>query len=314
MMSLSPLFKAAVCLLLVSALPASADIVIDLGRGPVTVFVPTSYDPAVPTPLVVLLHGFGCDGAWVESYFQLLPLAEQHGFLYMCPEGTVDQDGNRFWNATDSCCDFYGTGVDDSAYLLALVDEVKTLLNVDPGKVFFAGHSNGAFMSYRMACDHSGTVAAIASLAGATYDDPLGCAPSSAVHVLQIHGTADSMILYEGGTGPLGPYPGAVQTIEQWAAFDGCVIDGVPTPPPLDLDSSIAGAETDVDVYDVGCSVDGSAQLWSINGGTHFPSLTDEFSPSVIDFLLSHPKTSPIFDDGFEFGDASRWSDSVGFP
>ena len=308
MMNPGFLFKAVSCLLLIAALPASADIVIDLGRGPVTVFVPSSYNPEVPAPLVVLLHGYGANGAWTESYFQLLPLAEQHGFLYMHPDGTVDPDGYRFWNATDACCDFYGSGVDDSGYLLALVDEVKAQLNVDRGQVYFTGHSNGGFMSYRMACDHSGTAAAIASLAGATYYDPLDCAPSSAVHVLHIHGTADSVILYGGGSGPLGTYPGAVETVEHWAQYDGCVVEGVLTPPSLDLDASIPGAETDVYVYDVGCSIDGSAQLWSINDGSHFPQLTDEFRTSVIGFLLSHQKTHSIFADGFESADTSAWS------
>jgi len=305
------LFKAGSCLLLLAAtgLPAFADIVIDLGRGPVTVYVPSSYDPEVPAPLVVLLHGYSGNGDWQESYFQLLPLAEQYGFLYMHPDGTVDQAGNRFWNATDACCDFYGSQIDDSAYLLELVDEVKAQLNVDPGQVYFAGHSNGGFMSYRMACDHSRTIAAIASLAGATFDDPSDCSPDSAVHVLQIHGTADSVILYDGGSIGGSTYPGAVGTVEQWALFGGCAIDGVPMPPPLDLDESIPGAETDVHVYDIGCATDGSAELWSVNGGSHVPPLTDEFGQLVIEFLLSHPKIYPMafFADGFESGDTTRW-------
>jgi polyhydroxybutyrate depolymerase len=270
--------------------------VIDLGRGPVTVHVPQSYNPEVPTPLVFLLHGYGGNGDWQESYFQFLPLAEEHGFLYLYPNGTVDQAGNRFWNATDACCDFYGSGVDDSGYLLALVDEIKAQLNVDSRRVFFAGHSNGGFMSYRMACDHSETIAAIASLAGATFADPADCSPDSPVHVLQIHGTADAVIHYEGGS--IGePYPGAVETVEQWASFDGCADIGVLTPPPLDLDASIPGDETDVYRYDTDCDPDGSAELWSIVGGSHVPPLTENFSPLVIEFLLTHPKSGPAAAD-----------------
>ena len=208
-------------LLASTGLPAQADIVIDLGRGPVAVRVPPSYDPDVPTPLVFLLHGYGGNGDWQESYFQFLPLADEYGFLYLHPNGTVDQQGNRFWNATDACCDFYGSGVDDSGYLLALIDEIKAQLNVDPRRVFFAGHSNGGFMSYRMARDHPDTIAAIASLAGATFADSADCSAGSPVHVLQVHGTVDTVVLYE--VGSLGvPYPGAVETVEQWARFGGC--------------------------------------------------------------------------------------------
>ncbi len=286
-------FAIGVCGILFAAtgLPAQADIVIDLGRGPVTVHVPPSYDPEVPTPLVFLLHGYGGSGAMQESYFQFLPLADEYGFLYLYPNGTVDTGGYRFWNATDACCNFYGSTVDDSGYLLALVDEIKAQLNVDPRRVFFTGHSNGGFMSYRMACDHPETIAAIASLAGATFADPADCSPNSPVHVLQIHGTADAVVLYEGGVFEV-PYPGAVETVEQWAQFGGCALLGVPTPPLLDLDAGIPGAETTVYRYDTDCEPDGSAELWSIADGSHVPSLTENFGPLVVEFLLAHAKSA----------------------
>lgn len=283
-----------VCGILLAAMapPAAADIVIDLGRGPVTVHVPPSYDPEVPTPLLFLLHGYGANGAAQESYFQFLPLADEYGLIYLYPNGTVDNGGSRFWNATDACCNFYGSAVDDSGYLLALVDEIKAQLNVDPLRVFFTGHSNGGFMSYRMACDHPETIAAIASLAGATFYDPADCSPASPVHVLQIHGTADTVVLYEGGVFQV-PYPGAVETVEQWAQFGGCEIFGVVTPPPLDLDAGIPGDETTVYRYDTDCHPNGSAELWSIEGGSHSPYLSDNFAPLVLEFLLDHPKVDP---------------------
>lgn len=287
-------FASGVCaiLLAMAALPAAADIVIDLGRGPVTVHVPPSYDPQIPTPLVFLLHGYGASGALQESYFQFLPLADEFGLIYLYPDGTIDGGGNRFWNATDACCNFYGSTVDDSGYLLALVDEIKAQLNVDPRRVYFTGHSNGGFMSYRMACDHPETIAAIASLAGATFYDPADCSPASPVHVLQIHGTADTVVLYEGGTFEV-PYPGAVETVEQWAQFGGCADLGIVTPPPLDLDAGIPGDETTVYRYDTDCAPNGSAELWSIEGGSHSPNLSDDFAPLILEFLLNHPKADP---------------------
>ena len=121
---------------------AGADVVIDLGRGPVTVHVPPSYDPATPAPLVVLLHGYTSSGQETEDYLQLTPLADQLGFLYVYPDGTVDAIGNRFWNATDACCDFFLTGVDDSGYLRALIDAIAAELSVDAGRIFVAGHSS----------------------------------------------------------------------------------------------------------------------------------------------------------------------------
>ena len=104
--------------------------------------------------------------------------SDQEGFLYLHPDGTTDCLGDPFWNATDACCNFCGSSVDDVAFLSAVLDAIEAQFTVDPRRIFLIGHSNGGFMSYRMACEHADRVAAIASLAGATWFDPLDCGPS----------------------------------------------------------------------------------------------------------------------------------------
>lgn len=86
---------------------------------------------------------------------------------------------NRFWNASDACCDFYHTGTDASGYLHQLLETVKSRYPVDPDRVYLIGHSNGAFIAYRMACEHAADVTAIVSLAGAAPDDPSWGTPAS---------------------------------------------------------------------------------------------------------------------------------------
>ena len=300
--------------------PGLRDPYIDLGRGPVWIHAPVAYDPEIAWPLVLLLHGRGSSGENIENYLKFEPLIDEYGFFYLHPDGMVDADGYRFWNATDACCDFYNTGVDDSGYLLALIDEMKSRYNIDERRVYFIGHSNGGFMSYRMACDHAETVAAIASLAGVTFYDPDDCTPAAPVHVLHIHGTNDTGLLYEGGEFFGVPYPGAVQTVETWATYDGCELV-FETLPPLDLDGYIPGDETEVTRYATECEPGGSAELWTIVGGTHNPTFTPDFSPLVIEFLLAHPKLCPAdFDeDGdVDTGDLlallAAWGDCPGLP
>src|SRR5439155_20820686 len=122
------------------------------------------------------------------------------------PDGTVDGNNNHFWNATDGCCDFGKTGVDDSSYLAGLIDEIASKYKVDPKRVYFMGHSNGGFMSYRMACDHADRVAAIVSLAGATFADDSKCKPTAPVAVVEVHGNADPTVPYDGqGVVPSAP-------------------------------------------------------------------------------------------------------------
>ena len=267
------------------------------GDRPVTVFVPSGVKPGVPAPLVILLHGYSVAGLVEELYLQLQPLAEKHGFYYAHPDGTIDKSHNYFWNATDACCNFDGSTVDDSAYLASVIAEIQAQYSVDPKRIYLIGHSNGGYMSYRMACDHPGTIAAIASLAGAMWEDPSKCAASSGkapVSVLQIHGTADPEVLYAGspgsGTPGNGPYPSAETSVKDWAKLDGCALTPDSSAPNLDLDTQLAGAETTVERYAQGCKPGGGAELWSIQGGTHVPQVGDTFREAVIGWLLAHPK------------------------
>ncbi len=266
------------------------DIIVDLGRGPLTVTVPSSYEPGAPLPLVLALHGYGGNGASMQSYWQLPTIAESRGFFVVHPEGTIDNNGNRFWNATDACCNFFGSTVDDSQYLLDLITEISSQVDVDPDRVYFCGHSNGGFMSHRMACDHPETVAAIASLAGAVWDDPIQCNPGSSVHVLQIHGTADNVIFYDGGNIFGNTYPSAVESVEYWAGVGGCSLTPDTSSPPLDLVNSLSGAETIVTKYEDGCDASGSGELWTILDGSHSPSFNSSFREELVDYFFEHPK------------------------
>jgi polyhydroxybutyrate depolymerase len=259
------------------------------GDRPVKMYIPSGYDGTKAAPLVVLLHGYGATGAVQEGYFKLKPVADERGFIYAVPDGTVDATGKQFWNATDACCGF-GAAVDDSAYLSGVIDEIEKAYKVDAKRVYVVGHSNGGFMSYRMACDHADQIAAIVSLAGATFNDDSKCKPTEPVSVAQIHGTADTTIQYGGGVTIANlMYPGAVKTVETWAAHDGC--EGQPSDGgTLDIEGAIAGQETKVSVYGTGCMAGGHAELWTVEGGGHIPSLSGDFAPNVFDFLEAHPK------------------------
>lgn len=260
------------------------------GDRPVEVQVPEGLAPGEKAPLVLLLHGYGVSGLLEELYMYLAPEAAKRRFFYAHPTGTVDAQGSYFWNATDACCDFGDTKVDDSAYLASVIDEIVAAYPVDPKRVYLVGHSNGGFMSYRMACDHADKIAAIASLAGAMWSDVSKCQPSEPVHVLQIHGTADDTVIYTGeGSGP-GSTPSAQTTASSWATLDGCDATADESAAPLDLDVGLAGAETTVSRWAKGCKMGGSAELWSIQGGGHVPQIADGFRKSLIDFLFAHPK------------------------
>jgi polyhydroxybutyrate depolymerase len=260
-----------------------------LTARPYRATVPSKYDAAVATPLVVLLHGYSATSKVQDDYFKLSALAETKTFLVALPDGLKDPKGNQFWNATDACCGFLGSPTDDVAYLRAVIADMKAKYNVDPKRVYIIGHSNGGFMAHRLACELSGEIAAIVSLAGASFADPAKCLATEPVAVLQVHGDADDTIRYSGGSIGSGvpAYPGAKETVAMWAAKNGCSPDRVETSTRLDLDTKLAGDETKVARH---ACTRGAAELWTIEGGSHIPSFQPTWAPLIYGFLEAHPK------------------------
>lgn len=257
------------------------------GARPAPMHVPAGYD-GTPRPLLILLHGYGVDGQTQDAYFGLSALVDEKDYFLIVPDGTPEASAemNRFWNATDACCDFYQSGVDDVAYLLGLIDEAKQRVEVD--RVYVAGHSNGGFMSYRLACEASDVVRAVVSLAGSTFLDGADCGAVEPVSVLQIHGDQDGTVFFDGlMMGGLG-YPGAEETVRRWAARAGCDDGALDQGTPFDLDTGLAGDETTVSTHRTGCAPGVEAELWRIQGGGHIPALAPDFGERIIDWVLSH--------------------------
>lgn len=261
-----------------------------LAARPVTPRVPTSYSASTPAPLLILLHGHGMTGAEQDEYLGLGTVATARGLLYVAPDGTANSGGDQFWNATDACCS-PGINVDDSAYLTAVIADVKARYNVDPRRVYIVGHSNGGFMAFRMACDHADKVAAIVSIAGATWSKAQAkrCQPTESVATLQVHGKADQVIKYNGGAIEGVRYPSAVTTLETWARANGChLTPDRPAPEPGTLE--VGRPPATARAYSTGCVGNGHSELWTQPGGEHVPPFVPTFADQLVDFLLAHPK------------------------
>jgi polyhydroxybutyrate depolymerase len=272
------------------------------GTRPVTVRVPAGYDASRPAPLVVMLHGYSSNPGLTELYFKMSGLADAHGFFYVAPLGTLDHLQNRFWNATDACCDVDGKGVDDVAYLTSVVKEVQAAYAIDPRRIYVMGHSNGGFMTHRLACDRADVFAAGASFAGAVWADPEKCRPSAPVGILEINGTKDEDVVYagtvpaaaDGGADagatapPPGSYPGAEETVRIWASKNGCA-EATTDGGRLHVTSDGHGAETVVTRHDA-CRANGAAELWTIPDAPHVIVFTPESLEAIWKFFEAHAK------------------------
>jgi polyhydroxybutyrate depolymerase len=256
------------------------------GDRPARVVLPPDYTADGPArPLLVLLHGYSVSGEIQDFYLGASRRAAERGMITLTPDGTKDASGLNFWNASPGwCCDFGRTGVDDAGYLLALVAEAQTRFTIDPARIFLMGHSNGGFMSYKLACEHADVFAAIAVIAGSMPLAESDCAPSEPVSVLHIHGTVDATIFYPGVPDR---YPGAETATARWAAHGGCEL--LPSPgPSRDYDNAVLGAETYPHPYP-GCAAGHAVELWEMRASGHVPGFNDAFMPDVLAWLLAHP-------------------------
>jgi len=263
-------------------LPPDAEL---LAARPFEVITPDDYDGGTPLPLLMALHGYGSTGATLDSDFDLTRLAQRRGFLLVLPDGTIDGHGFHAWRPLAVAKTPF-----DREYLRAVLQSIKANYAVDPARVFVFGYSQGGHMAHRMGCDSADLVAAFASLAGQVPTDPAVCQPARALAALQVHGTADEAIAYDGDTTPpIDPHiPSAHQTIAVWGRNNGCGAL-VPTVRTLDLSLQVDGDETTVEAFD-GCPAGIDVELWTMHDVRHWPSPTPNFMALLYGFLATHPR------------------------
>ena len=163
-----------------------------------TIYVPTSYNASTPVPLVVNMHGYAGNDQQQMEYGDFRRIADTANFIVVQPRGLLNQVtlANAYTWVTDKSVD---EGAADRAFILNLVNEIKANYSINANKVYCTGFSLGGFMSFDMACFNNNTFAAVAGVAGTAvqshYD---ACAPNGSTPVMQIHGTKDDNIGYNG--------------------------------------------------------------------------------------------------------------------
>jgi polyhydroxybutyrate depolymerase len=168
------------------------------------IYVPRSLPRHSPVPLLVALHGGFGSGMQFEENSGFDALADVHHFIVVYPDGTpIRSQGAlanaRVWNGGRCCGPAARQQVDDVGFIRQLIDAVSHEYDVDSKRIYAAGHSNGAIMSYRLACELSDKIVAIGVQAGSLEVD--SCRPTHPVSVLHIHGSADRNIPISGGKG-----------------------------------------------------------------------------------------------------------------
>lgn len=241
----------------------SADLGLRVGHDHRTyiIHVPKSYHRNAPVPLVILLHGHGSRAETFERLTGMSDKADTKGFIVVYPQAL---GAPSVWHTgVDG-----SASIDDLAFIRTLIAELRTRYQIDASRIYVGGHSNGAFMAYRVGAALSTTVAAIGISAGSIGRITIGAdtvrvkAPDLPVSVIAFHGKADHTVPYDGGSETDGPrrIVPVAQSIRMWVTSDGCR----PTPDSTILETGNVIRENYRD-----CRAGTEVVLYTINDGTH---------------------------------------------
>ena len=218
-------------------------------------YVPQSYDPARPTPLVLSFHGAGLWGAGQKEISRWNEVADREGIIVVYPSGVKD-GGPRIWRVQNG-----PQLMEDVRFVAALIDTISASYNIDRARIYANGLCNGGGMSFVLSCTLSDRIAAVGLVAAAHTLPWTWCADRRPVPMISFHGTADTQTPYKGGVSWIAPsaFPDIATWAANWARRNRC--DGTPR------DSVIAPDVVRAEY--VSCAGDAGVVLYTIRGGGH---------------------------------------------
>ena len=227
------------------------------------VYTPASYVPGNPLPLVLVLHGLTQTGLAIMNVSNFNSIADTANFIVVYPDGIANS-----WNINATLPGASTTN--DIGFIEALIDTISANYSVNSNRVYSCGFSAGGFMSHMLACKSPKCFAAIASVSGTMTDSVYNnCVPAFHLPVLQIHGTSDNIVSYNGSLGN----KSVDDVLSFWKSFNQCyaapTITAFPNISLLDFSTA--------DYYDFSpCANNNKVAHIKVNGGGHqWPGTTN---------------------------------------
>lgn len=166
------------------------------------VYCPAELAGGEVAPVIVCFHGGGGAAQSAIGNYGIVEEAEARGWIAVFPEGTGVLSGTglfglQTWNAGNCCGYAQQNDVDDVGFFEDLLMDLGQRYPVDLDQVCATGMSNGAMMTYRLACERPALLAAVAPVAGSLESGP----PTAPIPLLTIFGLLDQNVPFEGGVG-----------------------------------------------------------------------------------------------------------------
>jgi polyhydroxybutyrate depolymerase len=233
--------------------------------------IPSQYSAATSVPLLLALHSRSMNAKTIFADSQILSSAETLNFIVAGLNGSIYEDASS-WNAGNCCTNATTYQENDLLFASTVIDFVTSKYSIDKSRVWAMGHSNGGMMAYRLACDLSDKVTAIAVVTGALVDD--SCNPAKPVSTLHIHGNLDPTVPFHGG----GKFetPSIFHSVQEMANKNSCT--GSPK------ESSDAIEER----YTWNCTSGVETQLVNYQENSH--AWEAGYTGEILRFLFAHPR------------------------
>lgn len=210
-----------------------------------------------------MLHGRYGTGIETEEHTHLTAIADREGFVVVYPDGI-----DRSWHDRREQGPAAEKHVDDVAFISTLIDTMVREQNVDAKRVYVAGISNGAVMTFRLACELSEKITAVGAVIGFLPENgATECKPTHPMPLVMFAGTEDPLVPYNGGElpGHRGKVLSAEATRARFAELNGCP----PAQTPIHY-NRVSDDETSVtEIAHTGCAGNTEVRLFSIEGGGH---------------------------------------------
>ncbi|GAB0107404.1 PHB depolymerase family esterase [Nocardia sp. JMUB6875] len=244
--------------------------------------------PSGKLPAVLAFHGGGGSARNMASAFGFDQLSDANGFIAVYPDGY-----ERSWNdGRGDDTNAGAAGIDDVGFVAAVIDRIIANDGVDPARVYATGMSNGGMFTEHLGCHLSNKLAAIAPVAGPLpQTDQSACTPSHPLPVLEIHGTADPIVPYDGGvvrvtSGHRGPGSSPVLSVDAtqqlWRRQNACDA-ATTTQLPQRADDG-----TSVTVQSSDCAGGAKVQLYVVTNGGHTWPDGSQYLPQALVGKVTH--------------------------
>ena len=241
--------------------------------------------------IIFNLHGYGSNAIEQMQYTSLntYTYTKEKNFILIHPQGapleTFLTSSSSHWNSGGWTI---GSTIDDVDFIDTIVELVAKKYNINMNRIYSTGMSNGGFMSYHLACNLGSKIAAVASVTGSMSEQTFeSCNPHHSTAVLQIHGTLDTTVPFNGNPS-LGMEP-IEKVITFWQEYNSCNVE-----PLISVtDFFNLGYSTERTQY-INCINNTQVELYKVEGMRHVWPATDRFGISASEIIWEFFNTYDI--------------------